>query len=196
MLQKLLWNDIARNGVLIGLVMSGFRLFDISTMMSGSVNFAVITSISNILSFVIYVVLVRYAVVKFEAKLPEQIPFGYMQSLSFISLTSILASVWVAFSSTVVISQVVGFENYIDGYISSVNAMIEMGGDSLGDFSTQFAATTIESLKSSKEPTIIDSIFGTAFIYIMKSLIVGVPLSIWTRRKVKPVSNSKEQADE
>lgn len=201
-MQKILWNDIARGGVLIGLVMSGFTVLDITILLSGGADFALMTSISSVVSLILYVILVRYVVLKFVAKLPKQMPFSYMQSLSFISLSSILASVWVGITSNVMITQVVGFDNYIDSYVAALTMMMEGSKDVISSGTKELADTVIESVKSSQQPNIIDSIFGTAFSYIIRALVVGIPLSFWIKRNgtggavSEPIDNSKSQGDE
>ncbi len=195
MLQKILWNDIARSGVLIGLVMSAFRVLDITILISRSSSFALLTSVIGITGFVIYIILVRYAVLKFVAKLPKGFGFSYMQSLSFISLTSMLASVWVAITSTVMITQVVGFERYIEIYVETIRSILDANA-AANPLTIEMGEATLAAVESSTKPDIVDSLFGTAFTYIVRALIVGVPLSFWLRRKADKVDNSKVEDNE
>ncbi len=195
MLQKILWNDIARSGVLIGLVMSAFRVLDITILISRSSSFALLTSVIGITGFVIYIILVRYAVLKFVAKLPKGFGFSYMQSLSFISLTSMLASVWVAITSTVMITQVVGFERYIEIYVETIRSILDANA-AANPLTIEMGEATLAAVESSTKPYIVDSLFGTAFTYIVRALIVGVPLSFWLRRKADKVDNSKVEDNE
>lgn len=189
------WNDAAKWGLRIGVIMGASRIVEYGLMLSGEAqNFALLT-IEWVVVAVVFGVLLYQAVRVRAIQIYDTIGFSFGHSLNYALIISMFASVVVAAMTYIYINSVVGgYEIYLDSFMASVIKVLDEAqadGTMMDFYKNAFAQLQSEDVV---EPSIFNTLLSTLSTYILAGTAVGVIVSMIVKRKIKKIF-SDEQSD-
>lgn len=189
-------NDIFTKGAILGVVMLASNIIETSMMYYGAtLSWVFATSIEILVVMALYCWLIfrftkRHAelVVRERSEMPY---FTYFNGLNYAIDISMLAGVVVGLGSYMFRHYVIGFENYIAGYVKLVQDIVsqsEVPASMIGTYEQMF-----KSIESQSEPSLISSIFSSVTNYLIAGTLVGLVVAAKTKREPKIFDEKNEQ---
>ena len=189
-------NDIFTKGAILGVVMLASNVIETSMMYYGAtLSWVLATSIEILVVMALYCWLIfrftkRHAelVVRERSEMPY---FTYFNGLNYAIDISMLAGVVVGLGSYMFRHYVIGFENYIAGYVKLVQDIVsqsEVPASMIGTYEQMF-----KSIESQSEPSLISSIFSSVTNYLIAGTLVGLVVAAKTKREPKIFDEKNEQ---
>lgn len=187
-------NDMLTKGAIIGGLMLASNVAETAMFYYGaSYEWMAAVSFEMLAVFAIYVYLMfrftrNYAsmVIAERKDMPY---FSYASGLSYVVSVSMLAAVIVALGGYMFRHYVIGYENYIDSYVKSMQSLLsqtEVPASMVSTYDQMFKA-----IKSQSEPSLISTIFSTLWSYLFASTIVGLIVAAFTRKEPKLFDNEE-----
>lgn len=174
-------------GLILGVVMSCSRIFEIKTLISGGFKSYMIMTIEWFVAMAVYVYILFKANRQRAAEMPEEIGYRFGQSLNYSIVISIFAAVIVGIISHIYISNVVGgYDVYAEKSFLAISNIIEESGVEYDD-----VAGVVEQNMSSVEeigknpPSLLSWIMSSMASYILSSFVIGLFIAGITQRKAK-----------
>ncbi len=183
---KSFFNEAAKWGLILGLLMGVSRVFECRLMLSGSISQFALLTFEWVVVGVIYGVLLYRAARTRAVEIFEASGFSFMRSVNYAVVISMFASVIVSLASFAYINSVVGgYDIYIDQLLASVTKVI--GESNVDGGVMDMYAETFEELKSTDVaiPTIFDAVLSTLSMYILLGTFFGVIVSFFVKRHIK-----------
>ena len=189
-------NDMFTKGAILGVVMLASNILETSMMYYGaSLKWVLLTSVEIVIASIFYCWLVlRFT--KGYAKLvmseQSEVPyFTYFNGLNYVVDISMLAGVVVGLGSYMFRHYIIGFENYIAGYVKLVQDII-----SQGDITSSMVGTyeqMFKTIESQSEPSLLSAIFSSVTNYLLVGSVVGLFVAAKTKQTPKMFDENDEQ---
>ena len=116
--------------------------------------------------------------------------FTYGNGLSYASSISALAGVIVALGGYIFTHYIVGYEVYIEGYISLMQDVLsttEIPASMVGQIDQMF-----KTIREQNEPTLISTILSGIWSFLCRGVLFGLIIAAYTKRAPK-FDNQNEQ---
>ncbi|MFI3293763.1 MAG: DUF4199 domain-containing protein [Rikenellaceae bacterium] len=192
---KNFWNDVAKWGVLIGIIMGSSRILEYGMMLSGDMTTYALLTFEYVIVGLVYGVLLYYVTRSRAVEVYESMGFSFGRTLNYAMLISIFAAVVVAAMSYVYINSVMGgFNAYMDQLVVSITAVMD---DAQMDNSTvEMYLKALEDLQSAErtEPSIFSTLMSSISSYVIAGAGVGTIVALVIKRYIKKnLSNDEQQ---
>ncbi len=190
---KKFWDNAAKHGLFLGLVMGGAKVLEQSLILTGDVTYISLTTLVWLLSAVIYVSVLYKATKKQSMLNSKEEGYSFHDGFMYVIVISILTAIPVTCIYYVYINSIVGYDNYIDGIISSLSGVISQSGvtNELADlYDSMF-----DGFRNTPKPTIMGSLFGSILNYMLSGSIIGLIVAKIASRKPE-IFDNKENIDE
>lgn len=187
-------NDILTKGAILGGVMLVSKIAEGAMLCYGcDIKWMLLASLEMMISVALYIALV-YIFTRNYSKLvlaerPEMPYFTYFHGLSYVVTISLLAGVIASLGGHIFMHSIVGFENYVSAYVTIVQDAFSQAGQPV----TPEVNRILSDLQSAPAPTIIDSLLGGTWNYLLGGTLVGLIVAIFTRRKPEIFDKQNEQ---
>ncbi len=196
---KNFWNDVAKWGVLIGIVMGSSRVLEYSMMLSADVSIYALLTFEYAIVAAVYAVLLYYATRRRAVEVYDAVGFSFGRTLNYSMLISIFAAVVVAAMSYVYINSAMGGYNaYMDRLIVSITAV--MNESQMDNSTVEFYLGALNDVQGAErmEPTIFTTLMSSISTYIMAGAGVGVVVAFLVKRYIQKsiVAKKEEPTDE
>ena len=188
------WYDVLRSGAVLGIVMALSSIFERYVLVFSdlSLGAAALAYFGEwLVTYILFVwLLVRFTRRRREATDP-QFGFSYSSVLSYILLISMLAGVIVGVAETLFISAM-GFDSFVAGNaerLTEVRTMYQNMG--IGGSELKIFDDMIHAIRTSVQPSMLQSVFSSFSHYIMVGGIPGLIIAGFMRRDPQiPVSEN------
>ncbi len=188
-------NDMLTKGAILGGVMLISNISEIAMVTYGKgAAWLSVFAIESIAFFALFIFLLyrftrNYAnIVVAERK--EMPYFTYGNGLSYASSISALAGVIVALGGYIFTHYIVGYEVYIEGYISLMQDVLsttEIPASMVGQIDQMF-----KTIREQNEPTLISTILSGIWSFLCRGVLFGLIIAAYTKRAPK-FDNQNEQ---
>ncbi len=183
------WNNIAKWGLLIGIVMGSSRIVEYGLILSGEVSMYALLTVEWVVMAALFVALMYRVVLGRAMELSQESAYTFGHGLNYAMIVSVFASVVVAAMSYIYINSFAG------GYITYIQSMLESLSKVLNETQinsevAQMYRETIETMQTSEltEPSMFDIFLSTLSSYILVGTTVGVGVSLIVKRRIKKIS--------
>ncbi len=183
---KNFWNEAAKWGLFIGVVMGVSKMLEYSLMLSGSVTKFSLLTVEWVVVAVAFVVMLYRAVRSRAVEVYDVLGFSFGRCVNYALIISMFASVIVSVLSHIYVNSVVGgYDVYIKELVTSVTTVMNEAQVDSAVMNTY--AQTFEDLKNSPVaiPSIFDTFLSTLSIYILAGTSVGLIVSFFVKHYVK-----------
>ena len=183
MLGKTFWQEVLRDGAVLGLVMAASHLFE-SFMLFGDVALGSMSLIVTIEMLVVAIFFVWYLYRSAKRRSLEadaQVGFPYSTGLLYVFLMSVLSGVLVGLSHIIYISAIGGYGAYVDAVVvrfEQIAALMPVDNSALFD-------QMIEQLTAAEKPTAMQTIVSSVNNYIIFGGFMGLIIAAIVRREPK-----------
>ena len=178
-------NDMLTKGAILGGVMLASNIVETSMMYYGAtLNWVVVASCEIVAVIALYCwLLLRFTrnyaslVVAERSDMPY---FTYANGLNYAIDISMLAGVIAGLGGYMFRHYVIGFENYIEGYVKLIQDIIsqsEVPASMVDTYEQMF-----NILESQSEPSLISAILSSVWNYLVAGTLVGLVVAAKTKR--------------
>lgn len=193
---SIFFNDMLTKGAIVGCVMLVFGIAQAAATYYGGLSGFTISGLLSIVWFVLYCYLMYrftrgYAnIVLTERKdLPY---FTYGNGLSYIIMVSMLAGIISALGNYLFLHHVIGYENYIDSYVKSLQDILmqaQIPASMADTYNTMFS-----TIKSQPEPSLFSSLLSGVSSNLILGTIVGLVVAAFTKREAQIFDNDNNKS--
>ncbi len=183
-MDKVFWNDAAKWGLLIGIIMGSSRLLEYSFSMSGDVSRFTLYTFEWIVVAITYSVLLLRAVENRARIVYKKIGFSIGYCVNYTMVISAFASIIVTALSHIYIESIVGgYMVYVEKFISSVNSVFEQM--EIDSSIAELYTTAFNEMKNSDNvPSLLDMFISNLSTYILSGVVVGFLVSLIAKRRI------------
>ncbi len=189
--KKNFWNDVAKYGALLGILMGASKVLEQSMLLTGNVTYICLVGIEWLLFAVIFCLILIRAAKNEAAKMDAKIGFSYGQGISYMILTSIFAAVPVTLIYYIYINSIVGYDAYVTQLIDSVTNLVAT--QPIDSASASILDSTFEAMRTQPQPSIFNVLFGNILNYAFAGGIVGLIFAGRAKRVPQIFNDVNEQ---
>lgn len=179
--RKQFWNEAAKYGTLLGVVMAGSKILEQSMACSGNLSYISFIAIEWLVFAVLFCAILYRATKSRAAKNDPALGFSFFQGVNYMMLISIFAAVPVACAYYVYINSIIGYDNYIEGLISVLIQSAEL--QPMDAASADLIETLIDQMRSMPQGSIFSTLLNSVVQYTFAGLFAGLILAGFTRRQ-------------
>lgn len=178
MFGKIFWQNVMRDGAILGLVMALSHLFESSMLMSERPlsEASIYISIEMLAATVFFVWYIYRSTKRCSLGAEPELGFPFSAALFYSMMMSLLAGVVVGLSQSIY-TNVIGYGAYIDGYVARIDEIAAMMPVDTGAFD-EF----VDQLRAAEAPTIFNNVLSSMNTYIFFGAIVGLVVAAIVRR--------------
>lgn len=185
-MQNKFWQDALKYGALLGLIMGLSRIFETYDLfLSDREGVGGLFVVEWLASVVIFIWLLHRFTKRRALLAPDDEGFSYGSGLGYALAVSMLAGVVVGVMYHIFIS-IVGYDAYVEGYISLINeyyALIADSGVQLPSDYMEMFEDIKDVLRRSEAPSMFDNLLASLQTYMFTGLVVGLIIAAIVRRK-------------
>ena len=184
MFGKLFWQNLLRDGAILGVVMALSHIFE-SYFLFGDISMgkaSLVVSIEMLIVAVFFVWYIYRSVKRRSLEASDEQGFAYSTGLFYIFLMSVLTGVLVGLGQTIFVG-VIGYDTYIEGIISRYEDMM-----SLMPMQNAMFEEMLNELSSSPKPSVFDNVIASVNNYIISGGIIGLLVAGVVRRDPNPAN--------
>ena len=183
MFGKTFWQEVLRDGAVLGLVMAASHLFE-SFMLFGDMelgSMSLVVTIEMLAAAIFFVWYIYRSTKRRSLEADAQLGFPYSTGLFYIFVMSVLSGVLVGLSHIIYISAIGGYGAYVDAVVvrfEQMAALMPVDNSALFD-------QMIEQLTNSERPTAMQAIVSSVNNYIISGGFLGLIIAGIVRREPK-----------
>ncbi len=191
MSNKSFWNEVSKQGLLLGIVMSASKIFEQSIVIYGGIEYSIWVVLEWLLFAALFFVMLYKATQKRAASVDPMLGFSFIQGINYMVLISAFAAVVVACVYYVYINSIVGYDNYIDSLITIVVNAAE--SQPIDSSTANMIETLVDQMRTQTQPSIFAVLFNTVFQYAFAALLAGLILAGFISRKPQIYNTANEE---
>ncbi len=181
MSNKSFWNEVSKQGLLLGIVMGASKIFEQSIVIYGGIEYSVWVVLEWLLFATLFFMLLYKATQKRAASVDPMLGFSFIHGVNYMILISAFAAIVVACVYYVYINSIVGYDNYIDSLIAVVVTAAE--SQPIDSSTANMIETLVDQMRTQVQPSIFEVLFNTIFQYAFAALFAGLILAGFISRK-------------
>ncbi len=189
-MDKKFWDDVAKYGLLLGIVMGASKIFEQSLVINGGLDYAGWVVLEWLLFAVLFFAILFRVTKKHAALSDPALGFSYGQGIGYMILISVFAAVPVTCLYYVYINSIVGYDNYIEGLIAMMVSALE--AQPVDASMADVMEMLIDELRMQPQASIFSSLISTVFQYAFAGSFAGLILAGFTARKPEIFENKDE----
>ncbi len=191
-------NEVLSKGAVLGVLMLASNLVEQSAMIyGGTIGWMSFVGLESIVITIVYIWLLcrfakQYSIAVYESRRDPKY-FSYGEGLAYVVSVAVLAGVIVALGGYMFRHFVIGYDNYIAGYMQMMQNVLS---------SSQIPASMesvyeqlFSQLESQSEPSLIKTVFSGAWSYLFSGFILGLIIAAVTKRAPKLFSDTENDAE-
>lgn len=183
MFGKSFWQQLLRDGAVLGLVMAASHLFE-SFMLFGNMSLSgmsLVVTIEMLIAAIFFVWFLYRSTKRRSLEADPQFGFPYSTGLLYVFVMSVLSGVLVGLSHIIYISAIGGYGAYVDAVIIRFEQMAAlMPADNSALFDQM-----IDQLTASEKPSVMQTIISSVDNYIISGGFMGLIIAAVVRREPK-----------
>ena len=183
---RTLTTDVLTKGAILGGVMLLSSIFENAVYAySMSSGLMTATYVESFLIMIFYVWFLYYSAKRFSRSALEiegTGEFAFSRGLWYVIVVSMLAGIIATLGKYIFIHEVVGYDTYLNGYLSNLRNLILQEGSTSSYLSGLYAQVET-SVKAAPEPTFFSTLLSGLSNYFLFGLIVGLFVAGAVKRK-------------
>lgn len=186
---KTFWNDLAKQGAVLGAVLAVSMLFESYASLSGKAGLMMLLVFEWILVVVAhYLLLHRYTKqYREEFSLEEGFPFG--KGYGYVMLLSLFAGVIVGVVQVVYLHMIIGYETYVEQLMTSIQSYL--AGVGTPSSMESMLAETFSAMRNTPTPSVLQTAWNSIFNSLLFGAVFGLIISGVLARAPKPFAENE-----
>ncbi len=190
-MNKSYWNEVAKYGLLLGIVMGASKIFEQTLVLSGNLTYMSWIVVEWLLIAVLYFSILYKATKKRALSLDPALGFSFFQGVGYMSLISMFAAVPISCLYYVYINSIVGYDNYIDSLVTVLTSVVE--SQPMDNQTVSMVEMLVDQIGSQPQVSIFETLYGTVVQYAFLGVVAGLILAGFIARKPEIFKKSDEQ---
>lgn len=194
--RKTFWNEAARWGVIVGVLLSASFVAENLMTTSGRLGIYYLM----ILEWVAVVVLHFWLLLRFvrnqSTSYGADEGFTFGQGYGCVMAVSAFAGVIVGVVQAVYLHLIVGYSNYVERTIEAMTNLISKSGSQMPASVEGMLAQSFEQLRTAPAPSVLQSVWGGLFSTLLFGAVFGLIIAAVTTRAPRPFDETDATNDD
>ncbi len=186
------WNDAARYGAILGLLLGFSNLFETWVALSGKLSLYYLMMIEWLVVVVLHYYLLHQFTRQRAMLYPKEVGFTFGQGYGFLLTISGFAGFIAGIMQTVYLHLILGYQNYIDRMVAAITEIMARGGGVPASMES-VVAQSIEQLQTAPTPTIFAGVWGGIFSAVTFGLFFGLIIAGTNSRAPRPFDSENSE---
>ena len=186
------WNEIAKQGAVLGSLLALSAIFELWGLLSGKLGLTMLMSVEWIAVAVIHYILLHRFTKQYSRQFPAEEGFTFWQGYSYQMLISLFAGILVGVVQAVALHQVIGYTNYIDRVMQSTQSILASSG-ALNATTETLLSQTFSQLESAQAPSVLATAWGGVVNELLFAAFFGLIIAGVLSRAPKLFGGEQEE---
>ena len=171
--QKIFWNDAARYGAVIGVLLAASTLFESYAILSGSMALVGLMVPEFLVVVVLHYLLLHRYTKRYGASFPAEEGFPFSKAYGYVLLLSGFAGVVVGAVQAVYLHKVLGYSVYMERYIAAIQNYLSKSGNVSASMEPMMAQL-FDTLENAPEPSFLQTVWSSLFSSLLFGAVFGL----------------------
>lgn len=194
--RKTFWNEAARWGVIVGVLLSASFVAENSMTTSGRLGFYYLMMLEWVAVVVLHFWLLLRFVRNRSASYGADEGFTFGQGYGCVMAVSAFAGVIVGVVQAVYLHLIVGYSNYVERTIEAMTNLISKSGSQMPASVEGMLAQSFEQLRTAPVPSVLQSVWGGLFSTLLFGAVFGLIIAAVTTRAPRPFDETDATNDD
>ena len=188
---KFSWNQVARQGAVLGIILAASSIFEWEAALSGKLGWMGLIFLEWIAVVVLHYYLLHRYTKQYGAAFSAEEGFSFGKAYSYLLNVSLFAGVVVGAVQALYLHAIVGYSNYMARYVEMMKrliAQISSGGQQMAAILRQ----TMEQMQQAEAPSIISTAFSGIWSVVLFGLLFGLIIAGVLARSPKMFASKDE----
>lgn len=191
-------NEVLKDGALMGVLMSASTMFetyviyysDFALTKAAICYFVEWVVLSIIYVWLLYRFCRKYSVNNFDSS----VGFDFGQGFGFVITLTLFVAIMVGVTTTI-FQSVMGFDEFINGYIARVDELVAyMGANNIAMNSMEEPLAELrDNIRAFTQPSMLENIFAAIYSYVFTGIFIGLIIAAALRRKPVIVERNENE---
>lgn len=188
---KFSWNQVARQGAVLGIILAASSIFEWEAALSGKLGWMGLIFLEWIAVVVLHYYLLHRYTKQYGAAFSAEEGFPFWRAYSYLLNVSLFAGVVVGAVQALYLHAIVGYSNYMARYVEMMKGLIAQmssGGQQMAAILRQ----TMEQMQQAEAPSIISTAFSGIWSVVLFGLLFGLIIAGVLARSPKMFASRDE----
>ena len=170
---KFSWNQVARQGAVLGIILAASSIFEWEAALSGKLGWMGLIFLEWIAVVVLHYYLLNRYTKQYGAAFSAEEGFPFWRAYGYLLNVSLFAGVVVGAVQALYLHAIVGYSNYMARYVEMMKGLIAQmssGGQQMAAILRQ----TMEQMQQAEAPSIISTAFSGIWSVVLFGLLFGL----------------------
>lgn len=188
---KFSWNQVARQGAVLGIILAASSIFEWEAALSGKLGLMGLMCLEWIAVVVLHYYLLNRYTKQYGAAFSAEEGFPFWRAYGYLLNVSLFAGVVVGAVQALYLHAIVGYSNYMARYVEMMKGLIAQmssGGQQMAAILRQ----TMEQMQQAEAPSIISTAFSGIWSVVLFGLLFGLIIAGVLARSPKMFASKDE----
>lgn len=188
---KFSWNQVARQGAVLGVILAASSIFEWEAALSGKLGWMGLIFLEWIAVVVLHYYLLNRYTKQYGAAFSVEEGFPFWRAYGYLLNVSLFAGVVVGAVQALYLHAIVGYSNYMARYVEMMKGLIAQmssGGQQMAAILRQ----TMEQMQQAEAPSIISTAFSGIWSVVLFGLLFGLIIAGVLARSPKMFASKDE----
>ena len=194
--RKTFWNEAAKWGVIVGLLLSVSFVVENLITVSGKMWLYYLM----MLEWIGVVVLHFWLLLRFAQNRSRlygaAVGFTFGQGYGAVMTVSAFAGVIVGVVQAVYLHMIVGYSNHIERIIAAVTELVSKSGSQMPASMEGLLSQSFQQLRTAPVPSVLQTVWGGLFSALFFGAVFGLIIAAITTRAPRPFDETNEESDD
>ncbi len=194
--RKTFWNEAAKWGVIVGLLLSVSFVVENLITVSGKMWLYYLM----MLEWIGVVVLHFWLLLRFAQNRSRlygaAVDFTFGQGYGAVMTVSAFAGVIVGVVQAVYLHLIVGYSNHIERIIAAVTELVSKSGSQMPASMEGLLSQSFQQLRTAPVPSVLQTVWGGLFSALFFGAVFGLIIAAITTRAPRPFDETNEESDD
>ncbi len=194
--RKTFWNEAAKWGVIVGLLLSVSFVVENLITVSGKMWLYYLM----MLEWIGVVVLHFWLLLRFAQNRSRlygaAVGFTFGQGYGAVMTVSAFAGVIVGVVQAVYLHLIVGYSNHIERIIAAVTELVSKSGSQMPASMEELLSQSFQQLRTAPVPSVLQTVWGGLFSALFFGAVFGLIIAAITTRAPRPFDETNEESDD
>lgn len=187
------WNETARKGAVLGVVLALSTIFELWVSISGKHALMLPMTVEWIAVVVLHYYLLNRYTKQYSLGFSAEEGFTFWQGYGYQMILSAFAGVIVGVVQASVLHGVIGYSNYIDRVLASTQQIIAASGTPMNASMQTMLMQTFEQVEQAQIPSVLSTAWGGMVNALLFAALFGLIIAGVTARAPRLFGGSEQQ---
>ncbi len=187
------WQEAAKQGGVLGVVLALSMLFESYTILSGNIGLMSLMVFEWIAVVVLHYYLLHRYTKRYSLGFPTEEGFTFGQGYGYLMIVSAFAGLIVGVVEAIYLHLILGYSTYLERMINSLQVMLAQGGSASSSMEALLAQSFAE-VQNAPIPPVLSTVWGGFFNTILFAALFGLIIAGVIARAPKLFDTTSDEA--